>query len=115
MLTVVLWFLLVVLACLGVVQLISWWALQSTGKQGKIYKVVPVGGNQEQVRRQLALAYAGVQWEATAECEEWILYNAGLDPEGEKDCKELGTGGGIRDVSNLEALEALVKGPFTTT
>lgn len=112
MMNLILRTLLAILACVGLVQTISWIAVRRTAKQVPVARVFPVGGEGRDTGKQMAAMYACLQWEANPSGQGFVLYDAGLDEQGVRDCETLAAGAGISFVrkGQLESyLERVVK------
>lgn len=101
---IVLWFILAVFACVGFVQIVSWIAIRSAWKGNRIYRVVPVGGEGENLEQQLAMVYASLQWESNPSRQKYILYNMGLHQREIEDCCALARDTGIQFANSPEEL-----------
>ncbi|MCI8650590.1 MAG: hypothetical protein HFG20_10810 [Anaerotruncus sp.] len=104
MCNIILWFLLAVLACVGFVQVVSWIAVHSAWKGNRVYRVIPVGKDTENLEQQLALVYASLQWESNPSRQKYILYNIGLHQRGIEDCCALARDTGIQFANSPEEL-----------
>lgn len=105
--------LLAVLACVGLVQIVSWICVHSAVRGRRIVRVFPVGGD---AGKQMAAMYACLQWEANPSGQTFVLYDAGLTEQGVKDCEALARGAGVafvRPGKLEEFLSAGPKAPFT--
>lgn len=87
--------LLAVLACVGLVETISWIAVRRTARTVPVVRVFPVSGEGKDTGKQMAAMYACLQWEANPSGQRFVLYDAGLEEQGVKDCETLAAGAGV--------------------
>lgn len=85
---------LAVLACVGLVETVSWLAVRGAVKHSRVLRVFPVGGGGN-TGRQMSAMYACLQWEANPSRQRVVLYDAGLDDQGVRDCEKLTEGAGV--------------------
>lgn len=101
--------LLAVFACVGFVHTTAWLAVRLSRKGNRVYKVVPVGGKGKNTGDQMSLFYACLQWESNPSGQVLLLYDAGLDEQGIRDCEELARGAGVRFIRSPEELAELLR------
>ena len=94
------------LACVGLVQAVSWAAVRLARKGGRVYRVVPVGGAQS--GDQMSLVYACLQWEANPSGQRTLVYDAGLDEEAARACQRLAEAAGAAFVRTPWELAAIL-------
>lgn len=103
------WIFIAFLGCIGFVQTVTWLGLRASPKGNMIYRIFPVGGEGKNTGKQMALLYACMQWESNPTHQQYILYDAGLDEQGVKDCTELARGVGIPFVRSAEELQEILR------
>ena len=101
---------LCLLACVGLVQTASWIAVRLGNKQGRVYRVFPIGGEGKNPGRQMARMYSCLQWESNPSRQVYVLYDMGLDDQAVKDCKELSESAGVAFVRSPHQLDRLMRG-----
>lgn len=89
MLDVIIWIAVVLLACLGLVQLCTWFAIRYSRKGNRVYKIIPIGGAGKKAGDQMSLLYACMQWDSNPSRQIYVLYNVGLSEEEIKACEQL--------------------------
>ena len=108
MLDVIIWVIVVLLACLGLVQLCTWAAVRYSWKGNRVYKIIPIGGSGKKTGDQMSLFYACMQWEANPSRQIYVLYNAGLSEEEIEACVQLTKSTGAIFVKTPQELIALM-------
>ncbi|MEM1485334.1 hypothetical protein V6615_10710 [Oscillospiraceae bacterium PP1C4] len=103
----VIWVVMAILGCIGFVQTVTWIAVRCSCKRNKIYRVIPIGGAGKNAGNQMSLMYTCLQWEANPSKQIYVLYDAGLDEQGIKDCEELTRAAGVLFVRTPEELAKL--------
>lgn len=98
---------LAVLACVGLVETVSWLAVRSAAKHSRVLRIFPVGGGKN-TGKQMSAMYACLQWEANPSRQQVVLYDAGLDDQGLQDCEKLTQGAGVAFVRH-GGLEAFIQ------
>lgn len=104
--------LLAVLACVGLVQTVSWLCVRSAVRNRRVVRVFPVG---EDAGKQMTAMYACLQWEANPSRQTFVLYDAGLTEQGVKDCETLARGAGVAFVRRGRLEEFLAAGREAAT
>ena len=98
------------LSCVGLMQAASWVAVRLRRKGNRVYRVVPVGGEQGAIGGQMALAFACLQWLSNPEGAKLVLYDAGLTPAQAQACARLAQGAGMWFARTPGELAALLDG-----
>lgn len=110
MINAITWLVVALLACIGFVQLAGYFAIRSARRGGQAFRVFPIGGQGEKPQRQMAFFYTCVQWEANPSGQTNILYNAGLDEAGSRECAQLAKESGALFANSPEELADLLGG-----
>lgn len=106
----IVWFIMAILTCIGFVQVITWIAVRNASRRNAVYRVIPVGGEGKNPGQQMALMFTCLQWESNPSRQIYVLYDAGLDEQGVRDCKELVRDTGALFVRSQEELDDLLRG-----
>lgn len=109
MMNVIIWVAVVLLACLGLVQLFTWIAIRHSCKGNRVYKIIPIGGEGKNAGDQMSLLYACMQWEANPSRQIYVLYNAGLSEEEIAVCVQLTQNTGALFAKTPQELVALMR------
>lgn len=109
MLDFILKVLLAVLACVGLVETVSWIAVRGAAKYSRILRVFPIGGEGKNTGKQMAAMYACLQWEANPSRQALVLCDMGLDEQGRSDCMKLAESAGVAFVKKGELETFLVE------
>lgn len=97
------------LACVGVVQMLSWVAIRLGSRRGRVLRVFPIGGKDANTDAQLAQMYSCLQWEANPSRQIYVLMDMGLDEQGARDCTALANGANVLFVRSMSELEAVMR------
>lgn len=98
-----------IVACVGIVHIMAWVMARWGSREVQGARIFAVGGDGRDTGRQMAAMYASLQWEANPARQIYILYDAGLDEQGIKDCETLAQGSGALFVRNQKELDALLR------
>lgn len=97
------------LACVGVVHIISWVLIYFARKKTVSYRVFPIGGEEADAGAQMSAFYTCLHWDSNPMQQAYVLFDAGLSPQHQKDCRTLAGSTGAIFVRGTENLEQLLQ------